>query len=74
MPRLVRALVAILSGNAFYFYFLAPRLPEWIRHRPFAFDAGLLLDFLICLAIYLGFGRLASRRAGRARPGKQTHP
>ena len=70
MARWIRALVAILSGNAVYFYLLAPRLPDRMRHRPFAFDAGLLLDFGICAAIYLGLGRLASRRAGRARPGK----
>ncbi len=67
MSRLVRALVAVVFGNAFYFYWLAPRLPDWIRHRPFAFDAGLLLDFVVCLAIYLGLGWLASRKAGRAR-------
>ena len=63
MSRLLRALAAVLAGNALYLLLLAPRLPEWARHRPFAADPGLLLDFAICLVIYLGLGLLV--RSGR---------
>lgn len=63
MPRLLRALAAVLAGNALYFLLLVPRLPEWVRHRPFVADPGLLLDFAICLVIYLGLGLLV--RSGR---------
>jgi hypothetical protein len=58
---LLRALAAVLAGNALYFLLLAPRLPRWAVHQPFEGDAGLLVDFLICLAIYLGLGRLMRR-------------
>ncbi len=51
----------MLAGNALYFLLLAPRLPEWAQHRPFALDPGLLLDFAICLAIYVVLGSLARR-------------
>jgi hypothetical protein len=63
VSRLLRALAAVLAGNALYLLLLLPRLPEWARHRPFAVDPGLLLDFAICLLIYLGLGSLV--RAGR---------
>ena len=62
MPRFLRALVAVVFGNALYFYWLAPRSPDWVRHRPFAFDAGLFLDFILCLAIYFGLGRFGRRK------------
>jgi hypothetical protein len=58
----LRALAAVLAGNALYFLLLAPRLPEWAVHRPFRADPGLLLDFLLCSAIYLGLGRWMRRR------------
>ncbi len=45
-------LVAILLGNAIYFWSLVPHLPEWLRHRPFHLDAGLGMDFLVCAAVY----------------------
>lgn len=59
----MRALAAVLSGNALYFVLLAPRLPEWARHRPFELDPGLLLDFGICLGIYVAIGRIARSRS-----------
>jgi hypothetical protein len=62
MPKLLRALAAVISGNTLYFLLLAPRLPEWWRHRPFELDPGLLLDFGICLGIYLAIGRVARLR------------
>lgn len=63
--RWLRALAAAAAGNAIYFLLAAPALPERLRHRPFALDAGLGLDFLLCLALYLALGRLG--RAGRRR-------
>jgi hypothetical protein len=63
VSRLLRALASVLAGNALYFLLLAPRLPEWAQHRPFAVDPGLLLDFAICLVIYLSLGLLV--RSGR---------
>lgn len=43
---------AVLLGNALYFLLLLPRLPEFWRHQRFALDAGLGLDFLVCLGLY----------------------
>lgn len=50
-------LAEILIGNAVYFT-LAPHLPAAARHRPFAFDLGLLLDFAFCIAAYAGVNAL----------------
>lgn len=65
MPRLLRALAAVLAGNALYFLLLTQHLPGWARHRPFALDAGLLVDFAICVAVYVGLGLLT-------RPGRHS--
>lgn len=48
--NLLQALLAILLGNVLYFL-LAGHLPL-PQHRLFQVDAGLLVDFLICLALY----------------------
>jgi hypothetical protein len=61
VSRLLRALASVLAGNALYFLLLAPRLPEWAWHRPFALDPGLLLDFAVCLAVYVVLGLLVWR-------------
>jgi hypothetical protein len=58
MRRYLRALAAVLGGNAIYFAVLIDRLPAWAYHRPYHADLGLLLDFLICVALYLLLGRL----------------
>ncbi len=50
--RVLKALVAVVAGNAVYFLVLMPRLPETLRHRPYALDAGLALDFAVCLVLY----------------------
>jgi hypothetical protein len=62
LQRLARALAAILAGNVLYFLVAWPRLPEAARHRPFALDVGLAIDFAICVVIYAALGRLARRR------------
>ena len=46
------ALFAVLAGNAIYFL-LMPHLPSEARHSLFKEDWGLLIDFLICLAIFV---------------------
>jgi hypothetical protein len=56
--NLIQALCAIILGNMAYF-FLAPSLPL-PRHRPFQFDAGLVVDFWFCLVAY-GLIRTARR-------------
>lgn len=65
MGRLLRALAAVLLGNAIFFLVLGPRLPAWVRHEPFALDAGLALDFVICVALYVALGLLV-------RPGRHS--
>ncbi len=46
------ALLAVLAGNAIYFL-LMPHLPSAIRHSLFKEDLGLLVDFVICTAIFV---------------------
>ncbi len=45
-------LLAVLLGNLFYFA-AEPFLPEPVQHRLYRVDAGLLIDFGLCLGIYL---------------------
>jgi hypothetical protein len=59
--KFLLALTAVLVGNAIYFLLLAPHLPGWARHTPFALDAGLLIDLVVCLGIYAGLGPLLRR-------------
>jgi len=44
--------VAIAIGNVLYFSLL-PYLPERLQHQVFQLDAGLAVDFLLCVGIYL---------------------
>jgi len=48
----LRALAAVLLGNAIYFVAL-PWLPGALHHVPFHADAGLLLNALLCLLFFL---------------------
>ncbi len=56
--NLLQALLAIILGNVAYFL-LAPSLPI-PSHRPFQFDAGLVVDFFFCVVVY-GLIRSARR-------------
>lgn len=56
--------MAILLGNAIYFGVLYPALPAALKNQPWKVDAGLLLDFFICLLVY-GAIRLGVRHARR---------
>ncbi len=58
-------LAAILGGNIIYFL-LEPRLPAALRHRIFRVDAGLALDFVICVGVY-ALIRLGGRLGRAAR-------
>jgi hypothetical protein len=56
--RFLRSFAAVVTGNAIYFAVLLPYLPPWLRHRPMGLDAGLLLDFLICVVLYVSLVRV----------------
>jgi hypothetical protein len=56
-------LVAILVGNAIYYLSLAPHLPDAFRHQGFQVDAGVVVDFFVCVAVY-GLIRLGVRLNG----------
>jgi hypothetical protein len=51
-PNFWRALIAVIVGNALYFLIISPHLPPNARHRYFAFDLGLVIDFWVCLVVY----------------------
>ena len=51
MKNFLDALVAVLAGNAIY-YLLMPHLPFVARHRLFAEDWGLVVDFAICSLVF----------------------
>ncbi len=57
-----RSLAAVLVGNLIYFALLMPILPPVARHgislRTPRIDLGLVIDFVICAALYVLFGRL----------------
>lgn len=53
-------LVAILIGNAIYYFSLVPHLPEGFRHQGYRIDLGMLLDFIVCASVY-GLIRVGSR-------------
>jgi hypothetical protein len=49
----LEALVAVVAGNAIYFL-LMPHLPQVARHSWLKEDWGLVVDFCICTAIFVG--------------------
>ncbi len=62
--RLLRAAAAVAGGNVLYFLVAWRHFPASARHRPFALDLGLGVDFAICLALYALLA-LVSRRPHR---------
>jgi hypothetical protein len=48
----MRMLLAVLLGNVVYFA-AEPFLSRDVRHSLYQLDAGLILDFAICVGIYL---------------------
>jgi Kef-type K+ transport system membrane component KefB len=67
-----RSLAAVLVGNLIYFAIM-PILPPALRHgvaHPLPpIDLGLLIDFLICTALFVLFGRwLPDKKGARTNP------
>jgi hypothetical protein len=58
--RWLEYLVAILLGNAIYYYSLMPHLPQTLRHEGFHTDWGAAVDFAVCVGVY-GLIRIGSR-------------
>lgn len=58
--RWVEYLAAILVGNAIYYLSLSPHLPGSLRHQGFQMDPGVMVDFVVCVAVY-GLIRLGAR-------------
>jgi hypothetical protein len=52
LRRWLEYLVAILLGNAIYYFSLQPHLPPIWRHPGAKIDLGLFLDFLVCVGVY----------------------
>lgn len=50
--RWLEYLIAILLGNAIYYFSLMPNLPEPLRHRGFQTDWGTVVDLAVCGAVY----------------------
>jgi len=50
-------LLAILVGNLIYFA-VQPALPEALTHDLYKVDSGLIVDFGVCLVIYLVLRKL----------------
>jgi hypothetical protein len=57
---------AVLVGNIIYFAF-APQLPERFQHQLFRPDFGLLLDFLVCLAVFFAIRLVRTRLLTRTK-------
>lgn len=61
MPlRLLKQLIAVVTGSLLYFFVLMPHLPLAARHQPYRLDWGLVIDAWICLVLY-GLIELAIR-------------
>lgn len=60
MRNFLDALLAVLAGNAIYFL-LMPHLPAVMRHSSAREDWGLLVDFIICAAIFATVKMVRSR-------------
>jgi len=59
----LHALAAVLGGNALYFL-LEKYLPAPARHTLFKIDLGVVVDFCICLVLFLIIKTLAARSEG----------
>ncbi|HXO05468.1 MAG TPA: hypothetical protein VN884_07545 [Candidatus Sulfotelmatobacter sp.] len=58
--RWIEYTVAILLGNAIYYFSLVRHLPQALRHQGFLLDWGSLTDFVVCLCVY-GLLRLGAK-------------
>lgn len=55
-----QSLIAVLAGNIVYFLIM-PYLPAEARHVR-RYDFGMVVDFLICLAIFAGIRVFMNRQ------------
>jgi hypothetical protein len=69
MNNFLRALLAIMLGNLLYFALMS-YLPTRLHHAPFRMDWGLVLDFGLCVAAYIGIRLFTEplRRPRKAKP------
>jgi len=67
LRRLLKQLIAIVTGNLLYFFVLMPHLPPAGRHHPERLDLGLLVDFWVCVVLY-GIIELLDRTRRRNGP------
>ncbi len=51
--RWLEYLAATVLGNLIYFYSLEPFLPASLQHNSRFLDLGSLIDFLVCIGVYL---------------------
>jgi hypothetical protein len=66
--RWIEYSVAVLVGNAIYFWVLHPGLPPALQNEPSRFDLGLVIDFVVCVLVYVAI-RLGCRHARRWNAG-----
>lgn len=64
--KFTKILLAVLGGNALY-YFLEDHLPGVFHHKIFALDWGLLLDFGLCVLLWMTLDLLNKLRLRRKR-------
>jgi hypothetical protein len=67
LSNLLKALIAVVAGNAIYFLLIMPLLPPAGRHGIARVDLGLVIDFWVCLVVF-GVVELVVRKR-RAREG-----
>jgi hypothetical protein len=60
LRRWIEYTVAILLGNAIYYFSLVPHLPQAASAPRISSGLGSLIDFVICLAVY-GLIRLGGK-------------
>ena len=67
----IKAIVAVLGGNAIYFA-VSPHLPPAAQHHAWVVDLGTVVDFWFCLLVYglLELGSLFYRPRGDNRRPK----
>jgi len=59
--KFTKIFVAVIGGNAVYYIF-EDRLPDIFHHKLFTFDWGLLLDFWVCVFLWVILDLLSKLR------------
>ncbi|MGI9101118.1 MAG: hypothetical protein ACR2IF_01625 [Terriglobales bacterium] len=62
----MKALIAVVAGNAICFLLLMPALPAADRHAVGRLDLGLVIDFWVCVAVFGIVEALARRKRSGA--------